>query len=171
MVLVGGVPGAGKSTLLRRYAGRPGTLVLDPDTLRERLAWRPLVHLAHQLLVWAVTLAGPRLGRTVLIHDTATRPRRREALLGLARRRGWDVSLLLVEVSRATALTGQLERGRLAPAHAFERHWRRWLGLRDGAQRVAVPPLVVTRSNAPAVLDGLVRSGPEQRDDRLAQAG
>lgn len=171
MVVVGGVPGAGKSTLLRRYAGRPGTLVLDPDALRDRLVRRPLVHLVHQLLVWAVTLAGPRLGITVLVHDTATRPRRREALLGLARRRGWDVSLLLVEVSRAAALTGQLERGRLAPAHAFERHWRRWLGLRDGAQRVAVPPLVVSRRDAPAALDATLGSAPEQRDDRLAQAG
>ena len=54
LLVVAGVPGAGKTTLLSRIDA-PGSLVLDPEPIRARLArrlgpipyrlWRPLVHL------------------------------------------------------------------------------------------------------------------------------
>ena len=129
MVVVGGVPGAGKSTALTAYAGDPGVVVLDPDPIRARLRWRPLVHAVHQLAVWLTVLAGPG-DRTLLVHDTATRRRRRDSLLRLASWRGWEVTLLLLDVTRSDALTGQHARGRVVSPPEFERHWARWLRLR-----------------------------------------
>lgn len=154
MVVVGGVPGAGKSTALRAYADEPGVLVLDPDPIRARLRWRPLVHAVHQLLVWVLVLAGPA-DRTLLVHDTATRPRRRGALLRLGCWRGWDVTLLLVDVSRSAALTGQLDRGRLVSPRCFEQHWDRWLLLRAEPE-TGVRTVFVDRTQAGVVLAGLV---------------
>lgn len=141
MVVVGGVPGAGKSTALRPYVADPDVLVLDPDLLRARLRWRPLVHAVHQALVWLVVLAGPA-GRVLLVHDTATRRRRRESLLRLASWRGWEPRLLLVDVSRSDALLGQHDRGRMVDPASFDRHWERWLRLR--ARPVAPGHTVVT---------------------------
>lgn len=160
MILVGGVPGAGKSTAILRHVGTPGVRVLDPDRLRGRLPWRALVHLVHQALVWGAVLLGPRVSGVLLVQDTATRRRRREALLRLALWRGWDVHLVLVDVSRAEAVTGQVERGRPAPAGAFERHWGRWEGLRRNLDQVGVPPLVVGRADVAAVVDALVPRPP-----------
>jgi hypothetical protein len=156
MVVVGGVPGAGKSTVLRPYAGRRDVTVLDPDTWRDGLRWRPLVHGVHQALVWGAVLLGPALVGPLLVHDTATRPRRRTALLRLARLRGWNPSLVLVDVDRTAALTGQLDRGRLVPAGSFERHWARWQRLRsDPAGTRWAPTFVVARDHAPAVVAAL----------------
>lgn len=158
MIVVGGVPGAGKSTLLRAHAG-PDVVVLDPDDLRPVLRRRGLVHAVHQLLVWAVALVGPRIlrGRTLLIHDTATRRRRREAFLSLARARGWDVDLLLIDVTRLQAVTGQVQRGRLVAPHSFDRHWRRWERWCAGGVGDAI---VCRRDQAEAVLsDLLVQDG------------
>lgn len=155
MIVVGGVPGAGKSTAILRYAGTAGVRVLDPDRLRPVLRRRALVHLVHQGLVWSSVLLGPRLVGTLLIQDTATRRRRREALLRLARWRGWDVHVVLVDVSRADALTGQAERGRVTPTNAFDRHWDRWLRLRADLDEVSVAPLVVTRREVSTVIDQL----------------
>lgn len=159
MIVVGGVPGAGKSTAIRRYVGASGVRVLDPDRFRPRLRRRALVHLVHQVLVWSAVLLGPRAVGTLLIQDTATRRRRREALLRLARWRGWDVRLVLVEVSRADALAGQAVRGRMTPEASFERHWSRWLRLRADLDDVSVAPLVVTREDVAAVIDRLVEEG------------
>jgi predicted kinase len=161
-VMVGGVPGAGKSTLLRRYRELPEVRVVDPDTLRPLLRWRPLVHLAHQALVWAAVLAGPAIVGTLLIQDTATRRRRREALLRAALWRGWTTHVVLIDVEREQALAGQEHRGRVSPARAFDRHWRRWTQLRADLAQVGVRPLVVTRAEAAEVLAELVRpTGPE----------
>ncbi|GAB3255032.1 hypothetical protein GCM10027425_14860 [Alteromonas gracilis] len=159
MIVVGGVPGAGKSTLLRAHAG-PGVVVLDPDDLRPVLRRRGLVHAVHQLLVWAAALAGPRIlrGRTVLIHDTATRRRRREAFLALARARGWDVDLLLVDVTRLQAVTGQVQRGRLVAPGSFDRHWRRWERWRT---RGVGDAIVCPRDHADAVLRELLEMDEE----------
>jgi hypothetical protein len=154
--MVGGVPGAGKSTALRAWRDTPGVRVVDPDGLRARLRWRPLVHLVHQSLVWAAVLAGPGLVGTLLIQDTATRDRRREALLRAARWRCWSVHVVLIDVSRHQARAGQVARGRMSPQRAFDRHWRRWARLRADLGRVGVPPRVVTREQAPgAIADAL----------------
>jgi hypothetical protein len=162
MVVVGGVPGAGKSTALRAYADDPGVLVLDPDPIRDRLHWRPLVHAVHQVLVWLLVLAGPGY-RPLLVHDTATRPRRRGALLRLASWRGWDVTLLLLDVTRADALTGQVRRGRLVSAPAFDRHWRRWVRLRAHPV-TGYRTVLVDRDTVAGVLDELTSAGAESRE-------
>ena len=39
--------------------GTATALVLDPDLLRDRLRWRPLVHAVHQAMVWLVVMGGP----------------------------------------------------------------------------------------------------------------
>jgi AAA domain len=160
MIVVGGVPGAGKSTAVMRHLGVPGVRVLDPDLLRGRVPRRWMVHTLHQALVWGSVLLGPGLMGTLLIQDTATRRGRREALLRLGRRRGWAVHLVLVDVSRADALAGQEQRGRVVAAKSFERHWQRWTWMRADLDRAcAVPPVVVTRRDVVHVLDTLVSSG------------
>lgn len=152
MVVVGGVPGAGKSTALRPYVGDPRVTVVDPDLLRSRLRWRPLVHAVHQAWVWLLVLAGPA-DRTLLVHDTATRRRRRESLLRLASWRGWDPLLLLVDVDRADALLGQHDRGRMVDPASFDRHWERWLRLRarpgPGSRTVVTDRVGVAAALAP----------------------
>lgn len=169
MIVVGGVPGAGKSTAILRHAGTPGVVVLDPDRLRPRLRRRWLVHLVHQVQVWGALLLGPRLVGVLLVQDTATRRGRREALLRLARLRGWQVHLVLVEVARSDALAGQASRGRMAPAVAFERHWARWQRLRADLADVAVSPRVVGRDDVAGVVDALV-AGELPPDPRPADA-
>ncbi|HEY5854068.1 MAG TPA: AAA family ATPase [Aldersonia sp.] len=182
LVLVGGVPGAGKTTLLARFAGRPGVRVIDPDTDRVRLAsalptgtpyrsYRGLVHVLHYLRVLvAVLLPG---GDVLVVHDPATRPRRRELLAWFARRRGWDPALLYLDVEAETALTGQHDRGRVLNRESFARHWARWSeqrpavaaaqGARFGAwSRVDL----VDRERAPQLLEGLVATA--RRDSRVA---
>jgi predicted kinase len=160
MIVVGGVPGAGKSTAVMRHLGERGVRVLDPDLLRGRVPHRWMVHTLHQVLVWGSVLLGPGLMGTLLIQDTATRRGRREALLRLGRRRGWRVHLVLVDVSRADALAGQVQRGRVVAAKSFERHWQRWTWMRADLERACVvPPTVVTRRDVADVVDALVGTG------------
>lgn len=142
MIVVGGVPGAGKSTLLARVADDvPGSLVLDPDRHRRRIArrvppWVPYgayrwaVHTLHAVLTLLYLLRGPRSGAPFLVHDTATRERRREVLGLLARSRGWEPVLVAVDVSLEEALDGQLDRGRVVQPEEFVRHWARWTAQR-----------------------------------------
>lgn len=147
LIIVGGVPGAGKSTALASYIGLPGIIVLDPDRVRDQLRWRPLVHLVHQTAAWMMILLGPRVvGRTVILHETATRRNRREAMLGWAVRRRWRPRILLIDVERHEALWGQSARGRMVPRDEFDRHWARWEQLRsdgldtsDSVHREIVP--------------------------------
>ncbi|MEV0891104.1 AAA family ATPase [Promicromonospora sp. NPDC050262] len=143
MIVVGGVPGAGKSTLLANVAADvPRAVVLDPDRYRRRIAarlpsWVPYVayrwvaHTLHAVATVLSLLAGPRSGRPLLVHDTATRERRRELLGLLARRCGWDPVLVAVDVSLAEALDGQLDRGRVVQPDEFVRHWERWTAQRS----------------------------------------
>ncbi|MBC7277718.1 AAA family ATPase [Nocardioides sp.] len=138
LLLLGGVPGAGKSTLIRQVADRnPDVRTLDPETsarwLEARLPqvpyglYRPLVHLWHAAVTLALVLLGPTLDRrTLLVHDPATRPGRRELLGRIARARGWRTSLVMIDVPRAVAIDGQHERGRIVSSPSFERHWHRW---------------------------------------------
>lgn len=140
LLLLGGVPGAGKSTLIRQVADRnPDVRTLDPETsarwLRARVPqlpyrlYRPLVHLWHAAATLALVLFGPTPGRrTLLVHDPATRPGRRELLGRIARARGWRTSLVMIDVPRAAAIDGQHARGRMVRSKAFERHWHRWTG-------------------------------------------
>jgi predicted kinase len=136
LLVVAGVPGAGKTTLLSRIDA-PGSLVLDPEPIRARLArvldplpyrlWRPLVHAEH---IARVLLALPG-GSGLIVHDTGTRSWRRRLLAGLARGFGRSGHLLLLDVSAGAALEGQRERRRALGPAAFAAHWRRWLRLRD----------------------------------------
>ena len=137
-VLVGGVPGAGKTTVIAALAAVPGVTTVDPDRARRWLGdllpegtpyarYRPLVHLWSTVLVLVLVLRGPTDGRRALVvHDPATRRARRTWLGRLARWRGWDPVLVVVDVSRAAALEGQLARRRVLGARAFDRHWQRW---------------------------------------------
>ena len=134
LLVVAGVPGAGKTTWLSRIQA-PGSLVLDPEPIRARLArrlgplpyrlWRPLVHAEH---VARVLLALPG-SSGLIVHDTGTRGWRRRLLAALARRFGRSGHLLLLDVPAETALEGQRERRRALGPAAFAAHWRR---LRDG---------------------------------------
>lgn len=149
-VLVGGVPGAGKTTVLESLAAvRPDATSIDPDRLRRRVAavlprrvpyrcYRPLVHLVTTVAVLVVVLRGPTATRrTLLVHDPATRRRRRTWIGHLARRRGWEPVLVLVDVPRATALAGQHSRRRVLGRRAFDRHWQRWQHERPGLLALA----------------------------------
>lgn len=157
LVIVGGVPGAGKSTLLE-WAGREAAhaRMLDPERHRRRLAqvlprgvpyrsYRALVHALHTLATVGCILLGPvdsGAAGVLVVHSTATRPRRREWLARLARLRGWEPILLMVDVGRQTALAGQHERGRVVDAESFSRHWSRWTRQRGDlveAQRASTP--------------------------------
>ncbi len=118
--------------------GTPPVHLIDPDRLRAHLPAiarhtragyrisRTVVHTLTALWVLAVLLRGPgRARRTVLVHDPATRPRRRRLTGWLAARRGWRPVLLFIDVPRELALAGQHERGRVVHSRNFEGHWRR----------------------------------------------
>ncbi|MER7608030.1 AAA family ATPase [Nocardioides sp. NPDC127503] len=138
LLLLGGVPGAGKSTLIRDVASRRHDVrTLDSETPGRWLAarlpevpyrlYRPLVHLWHALATLVLVLLGSTADRpTLLVHDPATRPGRRELLGRIAHARGWRTSLVMIDVPRVAAIDGQYERGRLVRTDAFERHWDRW---------------------------------------------
>ena len=142
VVLVGGVPGAGKTTAIARVAAdRPDVDALDPEAFRDRIGrvlpdgtayatYRPLVHVWHALGVLVMLLRGPVPGRTLVVHDPATRPRRRGLFAWLARMRGWDPVLLYVDVPRTLAEAGQVQRGRVVDPASFAGHWARWEVLR-----------------------------------------
>jgi len=143
LIVVGGVPGAGKSTLLARIADDvPAGVVLDPDRYRRAFArrlpsWVPyttyrwVVHALHAVATVLNLLRRPRSDTPLLVHDTATRERRRETLGLLARLRGWDPVLVAVDVSLSEALDGQLDRGRVVRPEGFVRHWERWTAQRS----------------------------------------
>lgn len=146
LVVLGGVPGAGKSTVLRAVERlRPDAEVLDPEQRQRRLAphlqgvpyrvWRPLVHVLHHLDVLRSLLAGPRDGRPLLVHDTATRAWGRALASRLATAGGRRPVLVLLDVTEDSAVAGQVLRGRMVRRPAFERHWRRWTVLRSRLTR------------------------------------
>ncbi|MCK9793584.1 ATP-binding protein [Isoptericola sp. 4D.3] len=157
-VLVGGVPGAGKSTALAWVSGlRPGVRVLDSEQARRGLrarvprrvpyaVYRPVVHAWHVWGVVRTVLAGPSgwgsggIGDgagALVVHDPATSAARRRWWAWLARRGGWRPVLVMVDVERAEALSGQVARGRVVRSKAFARHWGRWAAQRERLVSVA----------------------------------
>lgn len=148
LVLLAGLPGAGKSTLLAGLRNTQAITVRDSDQMRELLgarlpawlpyrAYRPLVHVGHQLrVVLAVLCArGP-----VLVHDPATRACTRVMLASLARLCGRPAIFVWLDVSPLLALEGQRTRGRLIPPRSFARHVARADVLRRALSAGAVPP-------------------------------
>lgn len=194
LLLLGGVPGAGKSTLIRQVTDRnPEVRALDPETAARWLSarlprtpyrlYRPLVHLWHALTTLVLVMLGPtRDRRTILVHDPATRPRRRALLGRIARARGWRTSLVMIDVPRAVAIDGQHARGRIVRSTSFERHWHRWtddqprllsattFGDADGSwDRVHV----VDRARAGRRLEALLggaRQGSEEVVDQMEES-
>lgn len=147
LVLFAGLPGAGKSTLLAGLRNSPAVTVRDSDQIRECLAarlpawlpyraYRPLVHLGHQLrvVVAALSARGP-----VLVHDPATRACTRAALAWLARVSGRPAVFVWLDVPSGLALDGQRARGRLIPPRSFARHVARADVLRRALLGGAVP--------------------------------
>lgn len=138
-VVLGGIPGAGKTTALRWLShDRPDARILDPEGVREAIAvrtpawlpyrvYRPLVHAIHACRVLVMLVAGPALvGCPLVVHDPATRPRRRQWMARVARKKGWTPVLLMIDIDRASAVAGQHARGRVVRARSFDAHWERW---------------------------------------------
>lgn len=148
LVLFGGLPGAGKSTLLASLRNSPAVTVRDSDQTRECLrgwlpawlpyrAYRPLVHVGHQLRVVLAVLGAPG---PVLVHDPATRAYTRVTLAWLAWVSGRPAVFVWLDVSPRLALEGQRARGRLIPPSSFARHVARAAVLRRTLLAGAVPP-------------------------------
>ena len=140
LVLLGGVPGAGKTaaiTALRALASRVRTT--DPERVRNRLsAWlprlpyacaRPVVHtIAH---VWAVSRILHRGGGSLVIHEPGTRRWSRRLIVILAMALDYRPVIVFIDTDRQSALSGQLRRQRVVRRESFDRHWRRWLDIRE----------------------------------------
>ena len=176
LIVVGGVPGAGKTTAIAAATeGLPHVLVLDPEHVHHAIraqvpgwmpyrAYRAIVHTVHTLAVVAYLLRGPRTGIPLIVHDPGTRRRRRRLFLRIADRRGWRSVAVYVDVDRAAARTGQLDRGRALRAGTFGRHWDRWEQVRtqldQPSDRIGADhgtDVLVIRSQAAAVIRRLCR--------------
>lgn len=137
VVLLAGIPGAGKSTLLRRlFTGDSSVRVYDSEQVRDRWEptlgfmpyawWRPFVHLVYYVTV----LKAMRRGQgPMVVHDCATRPWVRQLLGRRARRARLPVHLILLDVPKEEARSGQLARGRVVRHTSMERHCERWPGV------------------------------------------
>ncbi|HEU0088962.1 MAG TPA: AAA family ATPase [Pseudonocardiaceae bacterium] len=148
LVLLAGLPGAGKSTLLAGLRDTPTVTVRDSDQVRKLLltrmpswlpyrAYRPLVHVGHQLRVLLAVLGAPG---PVLVHDPATRACTRAVLAALARLTGRPAVFVWLDVPALLALHGQRDRGRMVPARSFARHVARADLLRSELLAGTVPP-------------------------------
>jgi hypothetical protein len=134
LVVVAGLPGSGKTTLLRRLlgAGVPGVTAYDSEQVADRVRnplrlpyrlLRPWVHLRHRQRV----LRGIRGDvPVVVLTDPWTSRAWRGTVLRRARRAGRSVRLVLLDVPRAVAESGQAARGRRIPARRMSRHAARW---------------------------------------------
>lgn len=156
LVLLAGLPGAGKSTLLARlyrvHGDETGPVTAEGvrviDSRQSRNWWArylgpvparmrtPLVHVTH---VWRIARALLQ-GHGVLAHTRGTWPQILYGFAWLARRRGTDMHLILLDVSPQVARAGQHARGRAVTTATFARHRRRWRVLVDRARTGDVPP-------------------------------
>lgn len=129
VVAVSGLPGSGKSTLLRRAPAQATVIdpravhvaceAVMPDWLPYGL-YRPWARWKHiRWLHRELRGEGP-----LLVHDCGSRPWVRRWMARAAGRRGRPLHLVLLDVGRAEALSGQECRGRRAPRRAFARHHR-----------------------------------------------
>ena len=146
LVVVAGVPGAGKTTALRHVEAAcpdPAPRVMDTDSVRcwararlPRVPYpvlRPLVHCVHWIRIGVLAAIEPR---PLAIHETATRPVSRAALLGIARLTRRRARLVWIDVDAETARRGQHDRNRVIGARSFRRHVAR-VGARDPMRAVA----------------------------------
>jgi predicted kinase len=170
LVVIGGLPGSGKTTLLRRILaeGGPAVTGLDSELVAARLgraglllpyrAVRPWVHCWHRLSVLRRIRAG---GPVVVLTDPWTGARWRAAVLRAARGAGRSVRLVLIDVPRQLAESGQSARGRAVSARAMDRHADGWDALlRTAEQPDAVDRVtVVDRRRANALTLGEVLTG------------
>jgi energy-coupling factor transporter ATP-binding protein EcfA2 len=156
LVLVAGLPGAGKSTLLLRLYRLDGDEtrpvaageVRVIDSRQSRNWWArylgpipprvrtPLVHATH---VWRIARALVA-GHAVVAHTRGTWPHILHGFAWLARRRGNDLHLILLDVAPQTARAGQHSRGRVVTSIAFARHCRRWETLIERTRTGDLPP-------------------------------
>ncbi|MFI0446440.1 AAA family ATPase [Actinomadura sp. 6N118] len=156
LVLVAGLPGAGKSTLLDRLYGLRGDETLPVisgdtrviDSRQSRNWWArflgPLPHRARVPLVqashvWRIARAMSQ-GHAVVAHTRGTWPHILRGFAWMARRRGGEVHLILLDVDARTAREGQVARGRVVTTTVFARHVRRWRPLMERARSGHVPP-------------------------------
>ncbi|ANZ38333.1 hypothetical protein BBK82_21955 [Lentzea guizhouensis] len=145
LVVLAGIPGAGKTTLLTRLDADEPVTVLDSDQVRTFLEpriplpykyWRIVVHLTHRLRVfWAAFFCQGLL----VVHEPSTRPGTRFMLVLAGLLSGRPRHFLWLDVSPAQALDGQIARRRVVRTHAFERHVRRGVEMRERFESGWVP--------------------------------
>ncbi|GAA4557823.1 ATP-binding protein [Planotetraspora kaengkrachanensis] len=156
LVLLAGLPGAGKSTLLDRLYGLNGDET-EPvvaggvhvvDSRQARNWWArflgpvpsrartPLVHTTHVLRIARAVLRG----HAVVAHTRGTWPHILHGFAWLARRRGRDLHVILLDTPPQTARAGQYSRGRVVTTATFARHCRRWRLLIRQARSGGLPP-------------------------------
>ena len=136
VLLVAGIPGAGKSTLLRRLFDPAVDVVLDSELIGERYVERigptgyplvrPLVHAEHHARI-ARELQRPG---SLVIHHTATLPALRRWIAQRAVANGHSFHLLVLEVERDQAASGQRARRRVVSPRSLDRHVERWERMR-----------------------------------------
>lgn len=145
LVVLAGIPGAGKTTLLTRLDADEPVTVLDSDQVRSWLEprvglpyryWRVFVHLTHRLRVfWAAMFCTGLL----VVHEPSTRPGTRIMLVLAGLLSGRSRHFLWLDASAAQALDGQIARRRVVRTHAFERHVRRGVEMREAFESGWVP--------------------------------
>jgi predicted kinase len=121
VVVVAGVPGAGKTTLIRRAVDRGAALVVDTDDRRDA-GRRRLLYPGHYARIVAA-VAGRR---PVVIHSRGTQPAARRAIATLAALRGRPAHLVMLDVERGEAESGQRARGRTVGREEMDRQLARW---------------------------------------------
>ena len=173
LLVIGGLPGSGKTTLLRRLLAQelPGVTGLDSEQVTRRLraagvrfpyrVLRPCVHGWHR---WRVLRGIGSDVPVVILTDPWTSAGWRRAVLRAAERAGRSVQLVLIDVTREQAESGQAARGRAISAAAMRRHSDRWNALLASAAGHAV---VVDRRRASCPSSGppvmpTTRGGPDR---------
>lgn len=140
LILLCGISGSGKSTLIAdRYA--KATVISLDDIREQRFGERlsqtnndKVVATAHRRLN---TLLRP--GHTVIWDATNYRQSYRQPLIDIGRRHHACIEIVLLQVSKATALSRNAEREHAIPAEAIERQIQRFeLPAEDEADAVRI---------------------------------
>jgi hypothetical protein len=141
VVVVAGVPGAGKTTLIRRAVDRDVARVVDTDDRPRRGRFLYPGHYAR--IVAAIAGARP-----VVIHSRGTQPAARRAIAALAALRGRPAHLVMLDVARGEAESGQRARGRTVARGEMDRQLARWRGLMARQPRGWASVAVLDRAQA-----------------------